>query len=78
MLFIQKIKFCREAWKCVLNWNHVEQFLSDVGTEEMAVLKTCLSLQKLIQCLKNKKDILIFVANLERHENANNTTTKAY
>lgn len=62
----------------MLNWNHVEQFLSDVGTEEMAVLKTCLSLQKLIQCLKNKKDILIFVANLERHENANNTTTKAY
>lgn len=53
-------------------------FLSDVGTEEMAVLKTCLSLQKLIQFLKNKKDILIFVANLERHENASKTTTAAY
>lgn len=48
------------------------------GLRSMAVLKTCLSLQKLIQFLKNKKDILISVANLESHENANTTLTRAY
>lgn len=85
MLFIQKVKFCGEAWKSVLTWNHLEQRCQEGpcpssrpwGLRSVAVFKTCLSLQKLIQFLKNKKDILMFVASLERHENANKTMTKA-